>query len=169
MSWGAVEGAESYQVYRAPAQDGEYQLIGSADSTTYYDRPSEGHPLFMGTIYWYRVQACNAAGCSDLSPPAAGYPPPPEGIQATDGEYPDRIVISWTPVPGATSYQVYRDTARNGTYNTFVGEAASASVEDANVSAGIRYWYRVKACNKFGCSSLSEERDSGCVEPCPVP
>ena len=79
MSWGAVEEAESYQVYRAPAQDGEYQLIGSADSTTYYDRPSEGHPLFMGTIYWYRVQACNAAGCSDLSPPAAGYPPPAPG------------------------------------------------------------------------------------------
>ena len=126
----------------------------------------------MGTLYWYRVQACNDAGCSELSEPVAGYagyPPAPTAVQASDGASPDRIVINWDPVPGATGYQVFRDTAENGTYNTFVGETASASVEDTRVSAGIRYWYRVRACNGWGCSPLSPARDSGCVAPCPVP
>ena len=172
ITWQPVEGADLYQVYRATAEDGEYQPIGDTDSTTYYDEPREDHPLLLGTLYWYRVQACNAAGCSELSQPVAGYagyPPAPTAVQASDGAYPDRIVINWDPVPGATGYQVFRDTAENGTYNTFVGETASASIEDTRVSAGIRYWYRVRACNGWGCSPLSPARDSGCVAPCPVP
>jgi len=153
------------------AEEGEYELIGSTDSTSFLDQASESRSLAMGTLYWYRVRACNAAGCSEPSEPVsgyAGYPPAPTGVQASDGAYPDKIVVSWDPVPGVTGYQVYRDTAENGTYNTFVGETASASIEDTRVSAGIRYWYRVRACNGWGCSPLSE-RDSGCIEPCPVP
>jgi len=172
ITWQPVEGADFYQVYRATAEDGEYQPIGDTDSTTYYDEPREDHPLLLGTLYWYRVQACNAAGCSELSQPVAGYagyPPAPTGVQASDGTYPDKIVVVWTPVPGTTSYQVYRDTARNGTYNIFVGETTSVLIEDTDVSVGIRYWYRVKACNEVGCGFLSEVRDSGCLAPCPVP
>ena len=172
ISWEQVKGAEFYRVFRAMAEEGKYELIGSTDLTSFLDQASESRPLAMGTVYWYRVRACNAAGCSELSEPVsgyAGYPPAPTGVQASDGAYPDKIVVSWDPVPGATGYQVYRDTAENGTYNTFVGETASASVEDTRVSAGIRYWYRVRACNGWGCSPLSPARDSGCVAPCPVP
>ncbi len=67
ISWQPVEGADSYQVYRAAAEDGEYQPIGSTGSTSFLDQASESHPLAMGTVYWYRVRACNDWGCSPLS------------------------------------------------------------------------------------------------------
>lgn len=172
VSWQGVEGATRYRVFRAPTEEGEYQFIGETDSASYLDRGGEGAPLQPGTWHWYRVQACNAAGCSDLSQAAsgyAGYPPAPTWVQATDGGYPDRIVISWDPVPGATEYQVYRDAAENGTYSQLVGQSSEPSIEDHDVSPGNRYWYRVRACNDWGCSLPSEARDSGCVEPCPVP
>lgn len=175
ISWEQVKGAEFYRVFRAMAEEGEYELIGSTDSTSFLDQASESRPLAMGTLYWYRVRACNAAGCSEPSEPVsgyAGYPPAPTGVQASDGAYPDKIVVSWDPVPGATNYQIHRDPGTDpecqGLCFLAIVEAPATSYIDTEVRVGVRYKYKLRACNGYGCSPLSE-RDSGCIEPCPVP
>jgi fibronectin type 3 domain-containing protein len=168
IDWQGVEGATSYRVYRAESEDGEYELIGETSGTSFLDQATPGHEVEMGTWYWYRLRACNEAGCSAASQPApgyAGYPPAPTGVTASDGAYLNKIVITWEPVPGATSYQVYRDRTRKGTYNMLVGVVQDSRIEDGGVLPGLTYWYRVKACNGFGCGPLSEA-DSGCLPPC---
>ncbi len=175
ITWQPVEGADLYQLYRATAEDGEYQPIGDTDSTTYYDERREDHPVLLGTLYWYRVQACNDVGCSELSQPVAGYagyPPAPTGVQASDGTYPDKIVVGWDPVPGATNYQIYRDPGidpeSQGLCFLTIVEAPATNYTDTQVRAGLRYTYKLRACNAYGCSNLSPG-DFGCVAPCPVP
>jgi fibronectin type 3 domain-containing protein len=167
IQWEAVEGAEFYRVFRADSAEGPFEELGTTTNTYVYDQATEGHAVEPGRLYWYRVQACNGAGCSGPSEAASGYagfPPPPANVQASDGTYTDRIVVTWDPVPGATRYEVFRDTAEGGTY-PFLGESTTNTYVDQDVLAGQQYWYKVRACNTLGCS-LPSAPDSGCVEPC---
>ncbi len=75
--------------------------------------------------------------------------PPPVGVSASDGTFSDRVRITWNPVAGVTSYEVYRDGSR-------IGSSASASFEDASITPGLTYAYAIRACNADGCSDLSK-------------
>ncbi|HEC63330.1 MAG TPA: fibronectin type III domain-containing protein, partial [Candidatus Acetothermia bacterium] len=80
VTWEEVAEASSYLLYRAPAEEGTYQLLAETEDTSYEDLA-----VVPGTEYWYRVRACNEQGCSALSEPdsgsaggGAGPPPPPQ-------------------------------------------------------------------------------------------
>ncbi|MGY4707890.1 fibronectin type III domain-containing protein [Candidatus Bipolaricaulota sp. J31] len=167
LTWNEVELATAYKVYRAEAEDDEYELIGETRTTGYVDDVGLSN---TGRWYTYKVQACNEAGCGPFSDPVRGYagkPPAPTGVQASDGDYIDRVVIVWEPVPGATGYDVVRDRARDGTYPTLVASVKEPPAVD-EVPFASWYWYRVRARNAFGFSSLSDP-DSGCTSPCIPP
>jgi hypothetical protein len=59
-------------------------------------------------------------------------------------------------VSGATSYEVSRSTNEMGTY-TKIGTVSNSpwSYTDTNVTAGITYWYKVKAVNDTGSGPYS--------------
>ncbi|HAZ27217.1 TPA: hypothetical protein DCY67_01180, partial [Candidatus Acetothermia bacterium] len=141
----AVERATSYRVFRAESDGGQFREIGNPATTALDDRRVE-----EGRLYWYKVRACNTAGCGPESTVVTGYagrpPAGPTNVQASDETYADKIVITWYPVPGATHYQVFRDRARDGTFPTVVGIATQTEIDDAKALAGILYWYRVRAC-----------------------
>ena len=159
LTWQAAAGAASYEVYRAPVEAGPYALLATVTTTTYDDAAVE-----PGKVYWYKVRACASAGCSALSSPVSGYAalptlPPPQNVQASDGTHPDKVVITWDPVPGATHYLVYRAPSEEGDYSV-LATVTTTSYEDSQVEPGKTYWYRVRACNAQGCSVLSSP-DSG--------
>jgi len=164
--WNAVEGAASYRVYRATSENGVYAKIGETTATLYDDAG-----VTPNVVYWYKVKACNAAGCSDYSAPDSGYaqsavagaPPAPTGVSATDGIYTDRVRVTWNEVPGATRYEIYRDTSAGGIF-PLRGTSTTPSFDDTDVIPGRTYWYRVRACNVSGCSVMSAA-DSGYAEP----
>jgi len=168
IQWAPVEGATFYEVFRAEDPEAYFAHLGTTSTTSWFDQPAEDHPLPPGVLYWYRVRACNQAGCSQLSDPVfgyAGYPPVPTEVSASDGLHADHIQVDWFPVPGASSYQVFRAAAREGDYN-LVGTTTESSYLDYTALPGQRYWYRVRACNQWGCS-LPSEPDRGCRAPCP--
>jgi len=168
-SWSPVERASYYEIFRATAADGPYERLDTIESTSFTDIVGSEN---QGKWYWYKVRACNAAGCGPESTPVRGYagrPPKPEGLQATQGTYSDRIVISWNEIPGATSYQVFRDPSpQSGCQGLCVlaSDVRETFYEDNQVRVGIRYRYAIRACNNWGCSELSDVV-IGCVNPCP--
>ncbi|MCS7240470.1 MAG: hypothetical protein NZ651_04420 [Candidatus Bipolaricaulota bacterium] len=166
ISWNAVERATYYKVFRANAADGEYEELGPSSSTSFTDSVEN-----QGTWYWYKVQACNSAGCGPESAPVRGYagrPPKPENVQASDGTFLDKIVIGWDQVPGATSYDVFRDPSPQAGCQglCYLGQSNTNSYEDKQARPGVKYQYAVRAWNDFGSSALSET-DWGCLNPCP--
>lgn len=169
ISWSPVERASVYKIFRAESADGNFVEIGETSYTSFSDQVSE-----EGKWYWYKVRACNAAGCGPDSSAARGYagrPPKPEGLEASQDEYPDKIVISWNAMPGATYYQVFRDPSpQPGCQGLclLADDVLSASYEDKAVRVGLRYRYAIRACNNYGCSELSDVV-VGCVNPCPLP
>ena len=88
-------------------------------------------------------------------------PPQPPVLLATQGEFKDRIRLSWNvnPLsPAPTGFTIYRD----GSYLTDLGENVRQFL-DFNVQAGEYYEYSIIAKNIFG--SGSEYKSVGFVNP----
>ena len=55
-----------------------------------------------------------------------------------------KITVSWNKIDGATKYQVYRSTAKDGEY-TLLKTTTATSLTNTSVEAGITYYYKVVA------------------------
>ncbi len=82
-------------------------------------------------------------------------PPLPPTVTASQGDYLDRIQVSWTPNPlGAAptgGYKLFRD----GVYQALL-DPNTYNYNDYNVIAGKAYVYSVKGVNDYGDGPISE-------------
>lgn len=159
-------------MYRATSEGGVYTKQSEVTGTSYDDTS-----VIVGNIYWYKVKACNALGCSSFSVPDSGYasaggggagggggtdvpPGQPQNVAATDGTFDDKIHITWSSVSGAASYRIYRsDTGVVGSF-TQIGETSGTSYDDTTPALCEEKWYAVSAWNSAGEGPLSVP-DSG--------
>ncbi len=153
ISWDAVPGAEQYVILRSEkpvSQGGEMSRLAVLSRTFYEDTPPD-----CGIIYYYWVRAVNADGAGKFghdkghcgtpgTEPITGSLQTPENVSATDGDFTDKIRISWNPSPGAASYDVYRaeDFAAP---KTRLGSTAGTTFEDTTADCCLDYYYWVKA------------------------
>jgi len=179
ITWSPVPGANHYEVHRATARDGTYELIGETTTTTYDDTA-----VTVGTTYWYKVRAWNVLGYGPFSDPDSGYaaaagggggggggtaqlPGQPRNLAATDGTYSDKIVITWSAATGAKRYEVWRAPATGPadpaeTTYKLIGETTSTSYTDTEPKLCELYWYKVRAWNENGFGPWSFP-DSGYI------
>ncbi len=160
ISWSSVSGANSYRIYRSTSASGTYSQIAT-DSTSPYDYTS----AIIGTTYYYKLRACtgsNGSGaCSDYSNYDSGYRAivAPNTPAASDGDYTDKVRISWSSVSGANSYIIYRCTSTSSSSCSQIDTDSSSPYDDTGVTAGIIYYYRLTACSgssgSSNCSSYS--------------
>ena len=156
VDWTDSSGATSYQVYRCSTT-----LTASCSSVLSTVSISNYNDLTVpiATIYYYRVKACNASGCSDFSSYNSGYRQfeSPSTITASDGTYGDHVFIDWSSVSAATSYQVYRcmDTLPMSCGSS-ISIAGASEYSDYDAIPGITYFYRVKPCNSILCGDFSD-------------
>jgi hypothetical protein len=77
-------------------------------------------------------------------------------VQAAPGN--GDVALSWSAVPGALSYNVYRGTAPGGEGNTpLASSITQTNYLDTQVSAGIHYYYEVTAVTSSGLIGPSME------------
>ncbi len=108
--------------------------------------------------------SCKGGG-GGAGPEAPGGAPPPAPTNLTATGLADRIVLTWMPAPGATTYQVFvavnASPAPNwcdqvqGTYEPLSGQLSATIYEHITAEEGVIYCYRVRAFNGFGASPLS--------------
>jgi fibronectin type 3 domain-containing protein len=152
ISWSSVPDADSYKIYRSSTGI-SFTSRGTSTSTSYTDTG-----LSSNTTYYYRVSASNAGGegSQSISVSARTLPPPPPPNTPSDvsatADSSSSITISWTSVPDADGYRIYRSTA---SYLTFSlrGTSTSASYTDTGLSANTTYYYKVSAYNSTGGES----------------
>ena len=83
---------------------------------------------------------------------ASSVPAAPIGVSAT-ATSPTSIRIIWNPVPGATSYQIFRKVAGGGFVQ--IATSGTSSYIDSAVGANAAYLYKVRAVNAAGASADS--------------
>jgi rhamnogalacturonan endolyase len=177
LSWTASPGANYYSVWRTTVHsDG----VGGADplrtillddtttGTTYTDTsPTDGR------TYSYHVQAISAAGASGPSDSVTTrpLPPPPDSApQSLAGRWTKMrdgkaITLSWSAVPGATGYVIYRskgsDTAFQWPQNFLTALVETTYVDKGSTEKGAGkkglddttdYSFQVTAVNAAGIS-----------------
>lgn len=139
VSWNASIGATGYNVYR----DGSF--TAQVVAAPYYDTPGDA------VTHSYVVTATYNCGQSAPGAAASGYalqvPSPPSGVSASDGTYCGLVQVSWTPSPGAASYDVHRGA-------TLVGNVATSPYTDTPGDMA-NHFYTVAAVNGCGISVAS--------------
>ena len=148
LTWKAVSGAASYRVYRATAKNGAYTVINTTKALTYTNTGAA-----LGTTYYYKVEALNAAGKSmGFSAIVEGKVAPvlAVGYSSVSG----KPQLTWKAVPGATEYQVYRSTQQNSGYSK-INTTTSTSYVNTGAKAGTTYYYRIVALKGTAASDFS--------------
>ncbi len=154
VTWAPVAGATGYQVLRCSGT----QLSSCARAFNASASPYRDGQAQVDMTYYYRVKACNNAGCGSASEYAVGkrllpVPAVPRGLRTLPAA--DKIGVRWNPSTGAADYRLYRCTS---TASSSCGEpftVAGRVYQDTGAEAGVGYYYRVKACNPSGCSAMS--------------
>ena len=148
LTWDAVDGATSYRVYRATAKNGAYSVINTTKALTYTNTGAA-----LGTTYYYKVEALNAAGKSlGFSAIVEGKVAPvlAVGYSSVSG----KPQLTWKAVPGATEYQVYRSTQQNSGYSK-INTTTATSYVNTGAKAGTTYYYRIVAVKGTAVSDFS--------------
>jgi hypothetical protein len=160
VTWTAVTGATGYEVFRALGSAAAVKIADVAsDATSYSDVPaSSGAAPIAGTIYKYSVKAkAGSLGVSAASTVNTGWRGlgVPGSVTATDGTLTTGVTISWSAVPGATGYKVFRAVGSGAATQVGTTNASTLTYLNTNAVAGTLYTYTVKAVAAAGDSPAS--------------
>ena len=153
LSWPTVAGALSYDLYWSSSPGVTRTSTKIANVTSPYTHSS----LTAGQSYFYAVVANNPASESALSAEKNGTAVilAPTGLVVAGHHLSTRV--SWTPVDGATSYNLYwSDTSGVSKSSTKITGATGPYVHP-NLSDGTTYYYAVTAVNGSYESPISAE------------
>jgi fibronectin type 3 domain-containing protein len=148
VSWDAVEGAASYDVYRGTARGSMFWTVSGGRSLT--ENFFTDTTVSASTTYYYTVKSVNSCGgeTDDLDGDVVEAitlceTPIPTNVSAA-AKSPSSIEITWNEVPNAVSYSVYRASTANGTY-TLIDRTDANSSTDTGLESLTTYHYKVTA------------------------
>lgn len=152
-----VEGANGYNVYRSAASDGTFTKVGTVDKagTSFKDSG-----LTTGKVYYYKVEAyktgTGVVSAGIMKAPVSAKPSlsAPVSVKAVSKSY-NSIVLTWDKVAGAQKYEVYRSTAKNGSY-TKIATVTNNTYTDKKLQTNKKLYYKVVAVRDSQSSAASK-------------
>ena len=152
VTWAAVPGASGYEIVRSTASLGPYTKAGNAAAgATGFTNSG----LDTNTAYYFKVSAYRIVGSQKVygfySAPVSAKPVlSVPALTAASAGY-KYVKVSWTAVPGATGYEVWRSTTSSGGYTRILQAASGATgFTDSGLVTNTVYYYRVRAYRTIG-------------------
>lgn|GEM_PF-3580806 len=152
VTWEPVTGATHYKVYRNTVTNpSTAELVSPVIAGTSFD--DDDKTLAVNTVYYYWVtSAADAAGSRESMRSTIWYGAgrkafvPPAMVKASDGNYDDKIEVSWSSVAGATHYRLYRYTSDKPDEAQAQGPwMTTTTYDDIYALRGQTYYYWVQA------------------------
>ncbi len=142
VTWGRINGATAYRVYRMAAGEKSWKYIGTATVTNFLDKNVKSN-----TYYKYTVRATCGSTYSWFN---SGYltkrllTPTINDARFTNNS----VTVSWTKIDGALKYNVYRRAA--GQSWKCLGTVSSTTFTDKTLAKNTYYRYTIRAvCGKY--------------------
>ena len=137
LSWNAVSGATSYQVWRSSGTSSTFRRIVTVTSRHYANKG-----LKALTRYNYKVRAMKKKVAGKFSRVSSAFTVIPGGLSAT-AKSTSEIDVSWSPVAGATSYQLWRSKGTAGTF-TLIATVSARTYADKGLATATKYRYKLR-------------------------
>jgi fibronectin type 3 domain-containing protein len=154
LTWTAVAGASSYQVWRSTTSGSGYTQVGTPSGASF-----NNGSLTNGTMYYYVVRAVSGGTVTANSNEASARPvammPTPLNLSATPGN--QSVSLTWDAVPGATNYKIKRGTSSGSYSSTQTISATSTSYTWSSLTNGTTYYFVVTATGNSTESANSNE------------
>ncbi|HEY0460989.1 MAG TPA: cytochrome c peroxidase [Pyrinomonadaceae bacterium] len=80
----------------------------------------------------------------------------PTGVAASDGNYINKVAVSWDAVRNATNYRILRATTADAAAAVEIGASAAGTFLDTTATPGQTFFYWVRAENAAETSQLSQ-------------
>jgi len=156
ISWAPVNGAFGYNVYRYNDITTEYDLVKTTWAKSFTDSG-----LTCGKTYTYKVKAFNIDGAvvvfgeASLTKSATPIPAATTSFKAASNGY-NSIKLTWSAVPGATGYNVYRYNSTTKQYS-YIGGTTGTTLTNTSSTliSGRTYQYKVRAYRLVGAVKVS--------------
>ena len=92
-----------------------------------------------------------SSACAALTPDA------PMDVVATPRSN-NEILLKWTPLPDANEYEILRREGESGPFQVLGRmERQASSLLNTGLKTRTKYFFKLRACNRAGCSGYSEE------------
>ncbi len=148
VKWDEVDGADSYSLYRSTDNGQQFVLLAEGKELSYQDTDIQ-----TNAVYQYYVCASALINeqvvFGDPSNTVKQYTPLAiPVISAVKNASYNTLRVEWSAVAGATGYQVYRNTAKDGEYSLIseLTDGAATAYSDATCEVGKVYYYYIKTC-----------------------
>ena len=153
LKWTSVADATAYEVFRsATGAAGSFSIVRRTSYLTWTDANTE-----MGKMYYYVVRAKNGSLCGKFSPAQSvkcpivlSAPSMTLDLNKSTG----KPVISWTSVPFATQYEIYRSATGADKSYRIIRRTALLNYTDTTAASGTTYYYVVRAMRGTGNSAI---------------
>ncbi len=148
VSWGRVDGAAGYTVYRAQGSSTGYKEIGSVEASVY--SYTDGTAV-CGVSYNYQVRAYSTVNGTRVygaySKAVSGKAVPGTPTVSVSAKNYEAVNVSWTKVAGVNGYAIYRKAGSDGSYKKIqtISSGSKVSYTDEMVDTGTKYYYKVRA------------------------
>ena len=153
VTWDKVEGAEGYELYRAPSPTGTFELVSdikSGDIQNFVSSKQE-----VGSVKYYKIRAYQTVygeryygEYSDLVSNGASFSiPQVQGLKVEIPEDPTKRTVTWQTIDWVDGYELERALSPSGAYELV------KKIEDPNIGAfvsskqevGSIKYYRIRA------------------------
>jgi alpha-galactosidase len=151
LSWNATRSATNYNIKRSPSLGGTYTNLATSVLPTYTD-----YDVTIGNTYYYEVSAVGVFGEGPSSSPASATACIPPGVPGglVTVVTNNQVQMSWSPVAGASSYNLARALGSTP-FTVIAAGLAGTNYTDLTVTNGTTYYYVVTANNACGSSGQS--------------
>ncbi|QOX78418.1 hypothetical protein FY034_05550 [Trichlorobacter lovleyi] len=153
LGWTASPGASSYVIFRGTASGAittKTLLAAGVSGTSYADSSA-----LAGPTYYYQITALNDDGQSS---PSTEIGATLTSFTLTGSVISSQNVLSWTAIPNATSYNVYRDTVTltviTGKTPVVTGVTVATYTDTTTFTPGTINYYRVEAVYPAGTAPV---------------
>ncbi|HEY8890470.1 MAG TPA: hypothetical protein VIM70_09465 [Clostridium sp.] len=145
-SWNTVTGAAGYEVYGALSSNDTYNLLLDTTGNSYNNTG-----LTTYNNYFYVVRAYTMVDdikvYSNWSIVVSAHPVPAGPVNLVATRKSSSIIrLTWSPITGASGYEVYKATSSTGTYSLLSSMSSPYQYyTNYNLTTGKTYYYKVRS------------------------
>ncbi len=145
VEWDEQDAADGYIVYRSTTKKGTYTRIGKVTDANYFD----DNNCTIGQEYYYKVRAYRrfngATLFSEYSKIKHGHTIGQATLNSLYQNPKGYMRITWSKVPGATGYAIYRsDEGNSYELITIVEDPDKTAYNDHSVEGGTQCSYKIR-------------------------